>query len=222
MVSDNLVAYIEKLVHKGFSVDDAKNNLVKAGHNVSKVELAASKASKKGDHTFIIVSVIIAIVILGVLVTFMNRQEPVLEQPKLDFNKLNSVVQSGDITACEQFDLAKRNLCIKAINNALGKSSPEPESYSDVIALAAKEQNISLCADIKSSVQRTICEFGAGAERKVLAKEEFNDLTNTTQPTFYQIEDNIIVEVSQTGDASLCEQITNPVKKQLCLAESEG
>ena len=102
-----LVNYIAKEKKKGFSSEKIKNTLVKAGHNVQKVEEHLSHAFKEAEtdkKKVLIVSIVIVILVLSVFFYFMSSPQNKVKKYAnrgLDFYKEGKFEES-----IEQFNKA--------------------------------------------------------------------------------------------------------------------
>jgi len=223
MVDQKLVDYIEEVVHRGVSVKQAEDKLIQAGYKKSDIKKAASKVKRKRFEEVgaIILGVIIVIGLLGLIIDKLYYEE-VVEEPKSSFESLKDAIESGDISACDQFNPVKKDVCRKTILGELGGDNPPNLPKEEPIIEQARQlQDPSLCEDIDNVIQKDRCLIASGAkEAPTVERYYFDNETNQTLPTEYQIVEDITAEAAETGNSSLCGQITNPVKRQRCLVKS--
>ncbi|NQU98735.1 hypothetical protein HQ533_04665 [Candidatus Woesearchaeota archaeon] len=224
MVKQQLVDYLEKATHRGLTLAQAKDQLTQAGNKKEDVEEAASKVRRKKFEEVgaIVLGVIIVIGLLGLFVDKYYLKDPVIEEPKSSYDMLKEAIESGDISACDQFNPIKKNICQKTILGELGADNPAtPPEYESVIQQAVEQQDPLLCEQITNAIQKNRCLILTGA--KEVEKDPpiyFDNETNQTKTEFEIIED-VTYEAAETGDSSLCDQISNPVLKQRCFAKSQ-
>lgn len=219
MVNKKLVEYIVKANHKGVSFEQAQKKLIEAGHNPKEVSEAASKVKIKKYEVvgLTVLAIIIVLGIVGLIIEkIYDREEP--EMSSLD--RLRAAIESGDISACDQFNPIKKDACRRSI---LGEfdDGPNIAPEEELIQEAIKLQNPDLCENISSSIRKSRCLVETGAEEAPTTERyTLNPETNEYEPTEYQIMEDITDLAVETGDSSLCDQILNPVKKQKCYFES--
>lgn len=171
----------------------------------------------------IILIVVIIVGLAGLLVQhYYSKEAPNVEEPKSDFDILTAAIDSGDVSACDQFNPIKQTLCRKTILGELGEDNPaKPPETEEIIAQAAALNDSSLCDSIISNIQRNRCLVESGAINDTQPEEYYIDPeTNETQRTEYGVVEDITALATETGDSSLCDQISNPVKRQRCIAKS--
>ncbi|MBU0471240.1 MAG: hypothetical protein KKF65_01350 [Nanoarchaeota archaeon] len=219
MVDQKLVEFIENFVHKGGSFEQATDKLLSVGHKKEDVHEAASKVKRKRFEEIgaIVLGVIIIIGLIGLFVNKLGDKQPVVEEPKSSYVLLSEAIASGDISACDQFNPVKKNLCQKSILGELGDNNPAtPPTYMSVIEQAIANNDSSLCENL-SVVQKDRCLILTGAKKAEEPKIVFDPVTNQTK-TEQQVFKDTIAEAVELGDTAICDQISNPVERQFCYA----
>jgi len=223
MVNKKLGEYIEVAIHKGLSISQAKEKLLKAGHKKADVEEAASRVLRIKHEKVgaVILGVIIIAALVGLVAdNFFKQEVPVeivYESPTGAFGSLQDAIAAGDVTACEQFNEIKKRLCILSIEGEIGEDNSQfiPETESTVLE-AAEKKDPTLCEGL-SGVEKDRClALSGGFEPETPELYYFDSETNETVPTEYQLTKDIIAEAVATGDESLCDQISSASQRRKC------
>ncbi|MFC2134561.1 hypothetical protein ACFLTH_08085 [Bacteroidota bacterium] len=199
-----------KFTRSGGTLSQAKNKLIKAGHKQPDVEEAASKVKqrKKQEVGAIVLGVIVLIAIIILILKSFYVEET--QTPESSHDRLLDAIGKGDISACDQFNPVKRDVCRRSILGEVGGDNPPPvPPEQEYIQQAADLQDPAMCDSIVSEVQKQKCLVVTGGYEE-----------DTVENTVNQVESNVAYEITkeavETGDSSLCEQIANPVDRQLC------
>lgn len=216
MVNKRLVDYIAKVTDKGLTLEQAEEKLLKAGNKKREVKDAIYAFKKKKYH--IIGSVVLGLILVvgGTSLIIDLLKDPEVKPSSFDLLKMT--IQEGNISACDQFNPVKQDVCRRTILGDLGGDNPPnlPVEQS-IIDNAVEQMDPSLCGEIVDEVQKFRClVLSGGAAPPSVERYVFDVETNQTIPTEYQAIEDITEAAMLLKDPSLCEAITNSVKKYRC------
>ncbi len=198
-------------------LDKRGDNSIRSASDASKDIGRLLRVQKVG---LIIIAVLIVLSLIGLLYQqFYNEKN---KAPLTDFEKLELAVQSRNVSMCESLNPVKKEICI---NTILGKTREELVQKNDeeyLLDLAVESKNPVYCENISSPPLKDACLIETGVRSPQKSKPFTVDSDNTTQPTDYQKNEELIHQATESKDPTLCEQITNPVKRDLCYMQSNG
>ncbi|MBU1202417.1 MAG: hypothetical protein KJ583_01085 [Nanoarchaeota archaeon] len=185
----------------------------------------SNELKKSLNHEKILLGVLFLIIIAGLVGFFMIRppavQEDAPEPPLSDFDELRLAVESGNLSMCEALTPVKKTICKDTILGASSEMVSPLQESAGIIRMASELKDSSLCDEILDSAAKQLCVYES-TKKLILQMDGYyvDEETNTVKATQYQEVENIISEASATKNSNLCNEILNPVKRDLCFFES--
>jgi hypothetical protein len=221
MVDKKLVEYIQKAYKKGSSISKAEKDLIMAGHDMDDVDAAGKIVRKKHFEKLgiMILSLVLVLALIAFIVEFF-RPEPAPPLSQMDL--LEQAIIDGDISACDQFGPAKRDLCIRTIDGSIKEDIKRNAETRDYIAKAVAENDSSACYSLSSSVMREKCLIDTGAKKAPVVESEVVDDSGEVVKTQAQIDQELFDLALESNDINICNQISSLSKRTYCFSMVEG
>jgi hypothetical protein len=207
MADKKLVDYIEKVMKKGFTLDQARVKLEDAHYPESKIKEAVSQVKKRKvwKTSEIVFAIILVIAVLSVFADkVLFKEEVVSEEPIMDESDLlKQAMREKNPVLCEQLsNSVERQLCIQSASSSQVVNINNVEERKTLNQVLT--ENSSGCESLKNSVEKTLCEGGGSIitppvqsePESLIEGESFEQEPESNEP---------------------CSQFTNPVEKNLCL-----
>lgn len=176
-MNERLLEYLRKHIEKGSDMENVKQALIRAGHDIKIVEEHINQAienqinKKQRIRKYVAISIIglAAVVILFIAFYFFPYYKKtdlaVNETQLVDINKknleiFNKALISNDTTICEQIEDNKlKEECKRKFGyNISNETIDEAFESKELLNKALINHNISLCVEIKDDTIKEQCE----------------------------------------------------------------